>query len=243
MSNFRLGPVARSQLNQLALSWKQGEHVLITGGTGSGKTLLARYLDEIRIKAGGSVVVFVCKLQPDPTILRHYPASQGWKRWTTWKKKPSAGDNRILFWPKVEGLPATEALKVFRTEIHKALDEISKVGKWTVHLDEGLFITNPVYVGASEQVGLMYQLMRSSKGTMLTLAQRPSHMPLTIYSNIDQAFVSRAPNQEDVKRLANLDSSMPAKELQALINSNGKHDFTWLDIHKGKGPQTINLAK
>lgn len=239
---MQLGPIAKTQLNDIALRWRQGEHVLVSGGTGSGKTLLARYLDQIRLNAGGSVVVFVCKMQPDPTIMRYYPASQGWVRWTTWKKRPPAGDNKVIFWPKVEGLTATQALTVFRREIHAALDAISKTGRWTVHLDEGLFITSPTYVGAADKVGLMYQLMRSAKGTMITLAQRPSHMPLTIYSNIDQAFVSRAPNAEDVKRLANLDGSMPARELQALINRNGKHDFTWLDIHGGRGPQTINLA-
>lgn len=240
---IKVGPRARMQLNQLALRWKQGEHVLITGGTGSGKTLLARYLDEIRIRAGGSVIVFICKTSPDDTIMQYYPKSQGWKRWETWPAKVKSSDDKILFWPKVEGKPYPEAIAIFRREIHKALGEISKTGRWTVHLDEGLFITSPTYVGAADQIGLMYQLMRSAKGTMITLAQRPSHMPLTIYSNVDHAFVSRAPNQEDVKRLANLDSSINARELQAMINRNGKHDFTWLDIHGGGKPQTINLAK
>lgn len=240
---MRLGNRSRAQLTELALDWKQGEHVLISGGTGSGKTVLARYLDEIRLRAGGSVIVFIAKLQPDETIAKYYPKSQGWVRWETWPKKINPAHNKVIFWPKVEGLPASQAIPKMKREFNNALNQISKTGKWTVHIDEGKFMTSPEGIGAGAMIGHMFELMRSAKGTMIILTQRPSHIPLTVYSNISQAFVSRAPNAGDLKRLADLEPSMPAKELQALIQKNGRHDFTWLNISQGKPPETINLAK
>src|SRR5690349_2351209 len=104
------GPIFQNQMQRLGLAWHQGGHVLITGGTGSGKTRLAREILEQRIQRGGFVVVFVCKLG-DETIDSAY---KGFKRWKTWKDKPRVDENRILLWPAVEGLPMREALKVWK---------------------------------------------------------------------------------------------------------------------------------
>jgi energy-coupling factor transporter ATP-binding protein EcfA2 len=238
-----LGPHAREQLLRLALSWRQGEHVLVTGGTGSGKTLLARNLDEIRIRAGSSVIVFVCKLRPDETINDYYSKAEGWVRWTTWKKRPNVAENKVLFWPKVEGLSPTAATALMKKEFTYALEEIGKTGKWTVHLDEGLFITSPAYLNLGPMVGMMYALMRSSKGTMITLAQRPSHMPVSIYANLSHAFVGRASETNDLKRLADMDSTMNSRDLQRMINRNGKHDFIWIPIGSNSAPERINLLR
>lgn len=236
---FRIGPVARNQLARLAAVWEQGEHVLITGGTGSGKTLLARQLDDMRIARGGSVVVFVCKLQPDATITGEY---KGWTRWTTWHKNPLVHENRILFWPKVEKLTPTQAVAVMKREFTRALDEIGKTGKWTVHIDEGLFVSSPHYLGLGNVLGMMYALMRSSKGTMLTLAQRPAHLPVTIYPNLSHAFVGRASELPDLKRLADMDGATNSRALGNMIRENGKHDFIWIPIGRDWPPERINLA-
>lgn len=239
----RIGPHSREQLMRLALEWKQGEHVLVTGGTGSGKTLLARNLDEIRIKRGSSVIVFVCKLRPDDTITQYYSKADGWTRWTTWKRRPSIAENKILFWPKVEGLDPKSATELMKREFTYALEQIGKQGKWTVHLDEGLFITSPAYLNLGPMVGMMYALMRSSKGTMITLAQRPSHMPVSIYANLSHAFVGRASEAADLKRLADMDSTMDSKSLQRMINQNGRHDFIWIQLGTDKPPERINLSR
>jgi energy-coupling factor transporter ATP-binding protein EcfA2 len=236
----RVGPVSAMQMKRLGATWRQGGHVLITGGTGSGKTLLARQVIEQRIIRDGYVVVFVCKLQPDETIRENY---KGFTRWKTWKRRPGIHEQKILFWPAVEGLPATEAVEVFRREFRRALDEISRVGKWCVVIDEGLFVSSSAYLGLSDQLGMMYQLMRSAKGTMVTLAQRPAHLPVAIYANIEHAFVGRASELPDLKRLADLDGPQSSRELQRIIASNGRHDFTWIPVGPGWPPEQVNLRR
>lgn len=235
-----IGPKSREQLTRLKAVWNQGDHVLVTGGTGSGKTLLARELDEIRLQRGGSVVVFVCKLQPDDTITERY---KGWTRWTTWHKNPSVTENRILFWPKVEKLTPTQAVKLMKHEFSIALEQIGKTGRWTVHIDEGLFVASPHYLGLGNVLGMMYALMRSSKGTMITLAQRPAHLPVTIYPNLSHAFVGRASELPDLKRLADMDGHTNSRELQRMIANNGRHDFVWIPIGQEWEPERINLAQ
>jgi energy-coupling factor transporter ATP-binding protein EcfA2 len=235
----QIGPKSKRQLAKLDSVWRQGDHVLITGGTGSGKTLLARQLDQIRLSHGGSVVVFVCKLKPDETITNHY---QGWTRWTTWHSSPLLTEQRILLWPRVEHLKPTQAIDLMRTEFGKALESIGKSGLWTVHIDEGLMLSSPHYLGLGNVLGLMYALMRSSKGTMITLAQRPSHLPVSIYANISQAFVGRASELPDLRRLADLDGHVNSKDLQRMISQNSRHDFLWIPIGGDLAPERINLA-
>jgi energy-coupling factor transporter ATP-binding protein EcfA2 len=225
------------------MTWKQGEHVMITGGTGSGKTHLARQLDEIRIRRGSSVIVFVCKLQPDETLETYYNKKDGWVRWTTWKSRPNITETKILFWPKVEGLDVQEAVHIMKREFERALLEISKDGKWCIHIDEGLFTTSPSYLNLGPLVGSMFNLMRSSKGTMIALAQRPAHMPVSIYANLSHAFVGRASELPDLKRLADLDGMTNSRELQKMIANNGKHDFIWIAVGQDWPPERVNLAR
>lgn len=237
---MRMGPRTREQLERLSKTWKQGEHLLISGATGSGKTALARAVDQVRIDKGGHVVVMVCKLRPDQTILDDY---KGWTRWKKWKKNPAPHENRVLLWPDLKGLPAREALPLQREIFQEALDELSKVGKWTVHVDEGLYVASPTFLNMSHDLAMLHALGRSSKLTMITLTQRPSHLPLIIYSSASHAMIGRAREQTDVKRLSELGGKQSAKELAARIDAQGRHDFLWVPVAPDWEPETVNLRR
>lgn len=236
------GPRTAEQLRRLALAWPQGDHMLITGGTGSGKTRLARAIDQIRLDRGGNVVVFMGKLQADDTITDYY-LKQGFTRWTTWHKYPKITENKILLWPKIEGKSSTEAFAIMKREFRRALDEISKTGKWTVHIDEGLLMSHPRYLGLADVLGMMYALMRSAKSTMITLAQRPAHLPVVIYPNLSHAFVGRASELPDLKRLADMDGATNSRQLQREIQNLGEHDFLWIQTGKDTPPERVNFIE
>lgn len=227
-------------MGRLGMDWKQGEHILVSGGTGSGKTRLAREIVDQRLKRGGHVVMLFGKLKPDDTITDNY---SDFTRWTRWNTRPSVMDRKILLWPKVEGLPVREAAREMHHVFRDALEEIGRTGDWTVVIDDGLFVTSNAFLALGEDVAMMHMLVRSARGTLLTLVQRPAHIPVTIYPNLTYAFVGRASERNDVTRLAELAGRQGSRRLADQIARNGTHDFTWITVGKDYHAEQVNLLQ
>lgn len=235
------GPVTQEQLERLSSVWKQGEHMLISGATGSGKTALARHIDQIRINKGGHVIVFVCKLGVDETIMTDY---KGWIRWKTFKKKVSPHENKVLLWPDLsKGKTIRDKRAIQREVFAEALDKLSEIGFWNVHIDEGLYMCDPKFMNLADELAMLHYMGRSSKLTVTTLSQRPSNIPLIIYGSASHAIIGRAREAQDVKRLSELGGRNSAKELAARIDSQSKHDFLWVPVAPDWEPETINLKR
>lgn len=239
---MRPGPNTRSQLFRLSRVWKQGEHVLVSGPTGSGKTALARHIVEIRARKGGHVVVFCMKPKEDATITEDY---KGFVRWKKWKGRPSSWEKRILVWPDVKKAKGNKdaILDMQREVFQDAFDGVNAAGHYTVQVDEGLYTVHPQFLGMSGDLGMSHAIGRSGRLTMVTLTQRPAHLPLILYGSASHAFVGRTRELADQKRLAELGSKEGAKTLSSRIAELGRHDFLWIPVAPDWPSERVNLQE
>ena len=238
---MRPGPETLKQLNRLRSVWKQGEHILISGSTGSGKTALARHIVQLRHDNGGHVIVFVAKPNEDKTIREDY---REFTRWKSFKKRHPAYENRIILWPDTKHCKTTAEVKAHQRNVFlEAFDQINKTGRWTVQIDEGLYMVSPQFMNMSDDLAMSHAVGRSNDLTMVTLTQRPSHLPLILYGSASNEMVGRTREQADQKRLAELGARESAKELAQRIAAQGRHDFTWIPVAPDWPAETINLAR
>lgn len=239
---MRPGPKTREQLRRLGRVWEQGEHILISGSTGSGKTALARHVIELRAQRNGHILVFCMKPLEDETIVRDY---KGFVRWKTWKDKPASWEKRVLVWPDVRKAKGDkdEILRMQRGVFTEAFNGINAAGHYTVQVDEGLYTVHPSFLGMSGDLGMAHAIGRSGRLTMVTLTQRPSHLPLILYGSASHAFVGRTREASDQKRLAELGAKEGAKALAGTISEQGRHDFLWIPVAPDWPAEHVNLTQ
>lgn len=234
------GQATKAQLARLDSVWQQGEHVLITGGTGSGKTALARHVVQKRIDRGGHVVVIAAKPKADETLTRDY---KGFTRWKTWKRRPPSWENKILLWPDTDKLSGRALIAHQKEVFQEAFDYFARHGMYTVQIDEGLYTTSPTFLNMGDDVAMLHAMGRSAKLTVVTCAQRPAHLPLIVYSSASHVMAGRMREQSDYKRLSELGGKLSAKELADSISRQGRHDFTWIPVAPDWDPEPLNLKR
>lgn len=239
------GAKTRMQLLRFGKMWKQGEHVLVSGATGSGKTELAQKLLNERDRRGAHIIVFCLKIKDDATIESSY-LQKGYARYKKWPKRgfPS-WERKVVIWPdvthhkgNVKGILAQQK-DVFGEAFEKLLDS----GHYTVLFDDGLYLVNPMFMGMGQEVAMAHAMGRSGHLTCLTNTQRPSHLPLIIYSSADHAFIGATREDSDKKRLAELQAEESSRVLADRVAAQGKHDFLWIPARMGGPSEPVNLAK
>lgn len=238
---MKIGPESQAQLDRFGTLWEQGQHVLISGGTGSGKTTLARPVVDQRLKRGGFVVVFVAKPGRDDTIARDYA---DFTRWKHWHKFARTTERKILLWPDVRKYRTILDVRQAQRDIFAdALDKLFRTGLWTVVIDEGLYTTSQQFMNLADQIAMTSNMGRSNSLTLTILTQRPSHLPLVLYSNASHVFASRTTVRKDQERLAELATKETPAEIEAKMNGLQRHQFLWLPVAPYKPAEVVDLSR
>lgn len=199
-------------------TFRQGMHVSVSGPTGTGKTVLARYVALIR----SYVVVFGTK--PHDDQLEAYE-HQGYIRidhWPPTKKELSefegTGEARFLLWPKIVH---REDLRRYRHIYAKALDDIFAEGHWTVVIDEALWTCGKSGLDLGEHLSDLAFGARSSKVSLIFLGQRPvGQLPPILWTSVSQALIFHLGRTDDVRELASLGSYQPQAAALAVQRLN-----------------------
>lgn len=236
------GPIFQEQMRRFGREHKQGEHVLISGSTGSGKTKLTRRLIQPRLDRGGHVIVFVAKHNADKTFTEDY---SDFTVWRDYRKRPPSWQNKVLLWPDVSKFKGnkTRILEHQKEVFTDAIEDINDKGRRTVVVDEGLYMCSPSFLSMADEIAMMHAIGRSNDLTMFDLMQRPSNMPLILYGSASHAFVGRTREESDKKRLAEMGARESSRELAAMIAANERHDFTWVPVTPDWPAECVNLRR
>lgn len=204
-----------------AIKWKQGQHCLAVGGTGSGKSTVAGELLPRR-----SLVAVCVSKGMDEIFAGPYYAE--YERITKWP--PRRGHDKVLVWPSNGGsIVETRALKqaVFR----KMFDDILlRQGHWCIDVDEEHYMVESL--GLGREITDILEQGRSAHISMWNNTQRPAGIPLATYINSTHAFFFQTQEDYDVKRLGSMrNKHTTPDEMMANIErlDAGAHEFVYLD--------------
>jgi hypothetical protein len=180
--------------------WRQGEHVVIVGMTGSGKTTLASELLQRR----GHVVALITK--PDDLSWR------GWRTVSTTDKIIAHKHDKWRLAPDFERQDAQ-----FNAMFIKAWRET----RWCIYIDETYHIVKNRH-NERQLIKLLTQ-GRSNKITVVCGVQRPSWVPREIFSEATHVFSFLCGDRRDLKAL----SEGISEELADKVRDLPKYHFAY----------------
>jgi hypothetical protein len=180
--------------------WRQGEHVLLAGPTGTGKTTVAHTLLDVR----EWVVVLAVKMHDD-TIKRFEEGKKyGRKEYKVIRKWPPDYPNRrLVFWPKPKAINNDGEQSIL---LFKALNSIYLAGGWCVYFDEAGYIAGSL--GLGKALGVMLNQGRSSHISVVATVTRASsvvaRVPKEAMSQCRHILIFKTTNNDEIKTLASI---------------------------------------
>lgn len=224
------------------LGWRQGEHMLIVGPTGSGKTTLADQISKVRTDNDAFVIMPVTKardksLTTEGDNLRHFGIMREWNRTKADQLK------RVMLWPlRDRDMTGPEFTQRQRLTFLAMLDDVGNRGHRTVIVDEMHMMCDPEFIGLKKHIALAFHQGRSDDVTMVALSQRPSWIPVIVYPSVSHVYLANTGELDDLKRLAGIGRSDRRKVIEA-VSQLGNHDWLYLNPTGVAPGHIVNIRK
>lgn len=204
-------------------NWSSGEHVVIIGPTGSGKSVLMRSLLWRRDWA-----VVLCSKKKDATYTDYL--KEGYTRAVKWPPPlPPRGQvsQHVLLWPKITTIADLDTLNpVFR----KALNAVFVDEGWAVGLDDLYYLCQEAKL--QKPIAALNQQVRSLGVSLVACMQRPAWVPRTTWDQASHAFIRTLADADDVRTIRGL-SRVSARELEEYTRLLRRYEWLYLPVAHG----------
>lgn len=212
-----------------------GEHVAILGATGQGKTILQKNI----LPKFPFIAAFATKPQ-DRSMDLLIDREQYMKipRW--YRLNPIDHPRRVL-WPDASKLDSTDTQKrVFG----RAMDLIFREGGrpkhrpvgWAIAIDELWYFTN--ILGMAKDIKLFLFQARSLGESLVAATQRPSSVPLEVYSQSTHLFFFQDSDRANLDRLAEINARANPRLMRYVIANLEPHQVLYVNTRTGAMART-----
>lgn len=186
-----------------AAKWKQGEHVIIVGDTGSGKTYLESKLLDLRD------YTIVIKTKPDDIRFPGYDTVKDFRKLMRLRNKKFVLHSG--FDPGIQ-----------RYHIANTINLAWKQEGWTLAVDEAYYWTHVLRL--EKQLNMLLTQGRSKRLTIVVGMQRPAWISRFALSQATHAFIFRCEGRD----VTNLAQALSPKIAGPVNNLRG-HDFVYFN--------------
>lgn len=210
--------------------WRQGEHMTLAGGTGSGKTTFARNL----LTRRRYVVVMATKVK-DPSLYDPLVA-MGFKIVTKWEPElDEAGyptEPWVIFKPPLKGGVAGKDAQA--DAFRGALVDIFDEGNWCVYCDEVRYLTD--FLNCKAELELLWQQGRSLGVSLVAATQRPVSIPILAFE-AQHLFVWRFSHKPDIDTISHFTGTL-SPVVRQTVPRLPKHEVLHVQPEYGTAERT-----
>jgi len=207
-------------------TWKQGEHLTTIGPTGSGKTVLNRYL----LRRRDFVIVLGVKNR-DAELYPPFQAD-GYELVRRFDPEvpPDAEERRLLLVPRTEK-HGTEGRQDRARIFRQTLNDVYDTGNWCVYADDIQYMVDKLKLGPEFEE--LWQLGRSEGVTVVASSQEPVDIPVMAYGQATHLFLFKNPDLYRAKRMAEL-TGVNREIAQTTLLELPDHEFLYINKSTGK---------
>lgn len=209
---------------------RNGEHISIFGSTGKGKTAL----QNVVMEKFPFVTVFATKPQDD--TMDKLLATRRYVKMAQWIRLAPMQVPRRVLWPDATGLRAKERQKrVFGYAMDAIFREAGRpkeapVG-WALSIDEVWYFNSILRMGEDIKVFLVQG--RSLGHSAILATQRPSGVPLEMYSQATHVFLFREREKRNLERLGEINSA-DSGIVRSIVSHLEDHQVLYINTLTGQ---------